>query len=1263
MDFYRIKTRTARNGDLIVFPDFSVGRSKDLMVRGRSFYAVWDEARNLWSTDEYDVPRLVDAELKAFASQITQPHIVLTMQSFDSKIWSQFRNFMTHISDNSHPLDETLVFANTEVKKEDYASKMLPYSLEEGSIDAWDELVGTLYSPEERAKIEWAIGAIISGDSKKIQKFEVFYGPAGSGKSTVLNVIQSLFEGYVATFDAKALGSNNNAFATEVFRTNPLVAIQHDGDLSRIDDNTKLNSIISHEYMTMNEKYKPSYTSRVNAFLFMGTNQPVKISDAKSGIIRRLIDVHPSGHKIDTNRYHVLINQVEFELGAIAWHCLQTYREMGKNYYGGYKPLEMMLQTDVFYNYVEAHYDIFKAQDGASVKQAYELYRTYCADTGIDKLMPQYKFRTELQNYFEHFKDRYTLADGTQVRSYYLGFKSNITGEPPQAMAYSLALEETVSLLDAELAELPAQLATDEGIPKKRWDRVTTTLTDIDTNELHFVKVPEHHIVIDFDLTDESGKKNLVRNLEEASKWPPTYAEVSKSGKAVHLHYIYSGDTSQLATEYAEGIEVKVYRGNASLRRKLTNCNNLPIATISSGLPLKEEKMLDIQSIQTEKGLRALIDRNLRKEIHPGTKPSMDFIKKILDDAYDAGLVYDVSDMKSVIQSFAARSSNQQETCVKIALSLKYEGKESEVVLPDPVEQPIVFFDVEVYPNLFVVCWKYDGADEVVKMINPSSQEIEELLGMKLVGFNNRRYDNHILYARYCGFSLKDLYILSQKLVSNDRNAYFREAYNVSYADIWDFSSEKMSLKKFQIKLGIHHVELELPWDEPVDESLWMMVVEYCMNDVISTEKVFHSRMADFKARQILAAMTGLTANHTTQAQTAKIVFGEAKDPQSQFIYTDLSQEFPGYRYDWAEDKETKTTQKISTYRGEVTGEGGYVYAEPGYYENVALLDVASMHPTTIEILNLFGPYTKNFSDLKAARIAIKRKQFDEAKKMLGGKLTPFLEGDDFDPEGLSYALKIVINIVYGLTSAKFDNAFRDRRNVDNIVAKRGALFMIDLKHEVQARGFTVAHIKTDSIKIPNATPEIIQFVMEFGAKYGYEFEHEGTYDKFFLANDAVYIASSLDAEGKSKWTAVGAQFQHPYVFKTLFSEEDIAPQDLFEPKSVQKGVMYLDFKDSTEINTHEMVHVGRTGSFLPVTNGGILYRVVEDTVDGVPILKRHAVTGTKGYRWMERDSIGDISHLADAEVEIDMSYFDKLRDEAIASIENSVPFEQFIAK
>ena len=37
-----------------------------------------------------------------------------------------------------------------------------------------------------------------------------------------------------------------------------------------------------------------------------------------------------------------------------------------------------------------------------------------------------------------------------------------------------------------------------------------------------------------------------------------------------------------------------------------------------------------------------LLVRNIRKEIHPGTKPSVDFIHKILEDAYDSGLGYDV---------------------------------------------------------------------------------------------------------------------------------------------------------------------------------------------------------------------------------------------------------------------------------------------------------------------------------------------------------------------------------------------------------------------------------------------------------------------------------------------------------------------------------------------------------------------------------------------------------------------------------------------
>ena len=1261
MDFYQIRVKEVKDGPLELYPDFIVGRSEDLMVQGKTFYAIWDPEKGLWSRDEYDVQRLVDEDLRREAEKLQretgQRYVVRSMRSFGSQSWTQFRKFMAHISDSSHPLDSKLVFANTEVKKSDYASKRLPYSLEEGATPAWDELLGTLYAPEERDKIAWAIGSIVAGDSKKIQKFLVFYGPAGTGKSTILGIIEKLFEGYTTTFDGKALGNSNSSFATEAFKHNPLVAIQHDGDLSRIEDNTRLNSIISHEVMTMNEKYKPSYSARVDAMLFMGSNQPVKISDAKSGIIRRLIDVHPTGIKLPAQHYQALMTQIEFELGAIAHQCLSLYLSMGKNYYDAYRPLEMMLQTDIFFNFIEAHFDVFKGQDHTTLKQAYSLYKEYCAESGIERPMPQYKMREELRNYFKEFKDRGEV-DGTPVRSLYEGFTADKFKVPKDdPTVFSLVLEEKTSLLDEFLADHPAQLAKEDGTPAKKWANVKTKLSDIDTRKIHYVKVPEKHVVIDFDLKDANGKKALERNLEVASQWPATYAEISKSGSGIHLHYTYEGDVSELAPEYADGIEVKVYTGDSSLRRRLSRCNAVPVSKINSGLPLKprKDKMLQADTIQSEQGLRKLILKNLRKEIHPGTKPSVDFIKKILDDAYESGMTYDVTDMRNRIVAFANNSTNQASICLKTVGEMKWASAEEKSKENASIGEPqveveddrIAFFDVEVYPNLFVICWKFLGSDEVVKMINPTPHEVEALFRLKLVGFYNRRYDNHILYAAAMGASAEELFRLSAKIVDGNRSATFGQAYSLSYADIWDFSSVKQSLKKFELELGILHMELDIPWDRPVEEKDWDRVVEYCVNDVKATEQVFEDRKQDFVARQILAELSGLTVNDTTQNHTARIIFGQDKQAYKKFVYTDLSKEFPGYEFKLGK----------SSYKGEEPGEGGYVYAEPGMYEKVAVLDVASMHPTSIVKLNAFGPYTEKFEDLIKARIAIKRKDFAAAREMLNGRLAPYLQ-DESGADQLAYALKIVINIVYGLTSAKFDNPFRDIRNVDNIVAKRGALFMIDLKQELQKQGVQVVHIKTDSIKIPGATDEIIKFVTEFGEKYGYEFEHEETYDKFCLVNDAVYVAGVWptpfeDPYPQWKWTAVGAQFQHPYVFKTLFSGEEIEFEDYCEGRSVVKGTMYLDMHATEHPedapDPANMRHVGKTGLYVPVLkDGGKLYRHHDD--------KFYAVSGTKGHLWLEA-SVAKTK----PDLQIDYSYFEKLVNAAIETIEKFGPFEKLV--
>ena len=106
------------------------------------------------------------------------------------------------------------------------------------------------------------------------------------------------------------------------------------------------------------------------------------------------------------------------------------------------------------------------------------------------------------------------------------------------------------------------------------------------------------------------------------------------------------------------------------------------------------------------------------------------------------------------------------------------------------------------------------------------------------------------MYAWIMGYTNEQLYILSQRIINKDkkdedRSCFFREAYNMSYTDIYDFASagNKMSLKKLEIemgriseaelrkkgyteseiksiKAGTHHQELGLPWDQPVPEKL-----------------------------------------------------------------------------------------------------------------------------------------------------------------------------------------------------------------------------------------------------------------------------------------------------------------------------------------------------------------------------------------------------------------------------------------------------------
>ena len=1345
MDFMRPAWRIPKkDAPPEIYPIFITKKSKDLMIRGGAFYAIWDERKGMWSTEQDDVVDLIDAALEKYkkSNPSFENAKIQYMWNADTGTIDKWNKYVQkQLPDNYHPLNEVLIFENSPVRREDYATKRLPYALEEGSTKAWDELAGTLYSEEELHKIEWGIGSVVNGGSKDLQKFFVFYGDMGTGKSTILKIIKQLFDGYWAKFDAKALGNPNATFALEPFKDNPLVAIEDDSNLSKIEDNTRLNSLVSHEELTVNEKYKAQYMMRFHSMLFIGTNEPVKITNAKSGLMRRLIDISPTGNKIPRKKYDKLMHDITFELGAIAWKCKLIFEE-NPNYYDDYRPQSMMSATNDFYNFMEYKFDLFREKDGIALTDAWTEYKMYCDYAKVPYPYSLRVFKEELKGYFQTFKERYHPKDDEWYRNWYGGLRLEKFGMMTESVMETessnvpkwLRFDTTESLFDKFAAQFPAQYATEEEKPEKRWSAVETCLQDLNTAMLHYVLFPEqywNHIVVDFDLKDEEGNKSLEKNIEAASKWPETYAELSKSGSGIHLHYFYSGDVSKLRSLFSEGIEIKVFSGKSSLRRKLTRCNDIPISTISSGLPLKEEvKVVSEKVIQDEKHLRSLIKKALRKEIEPyATKTCVDFIEKILNDAKESGVPYDVTDMRPEIMAFAGTSTHHALQCLDIAMALPYQSEDPAPAI-DSESEELVFFDIECFPNLFVVCIKPDGKKGTA-MINPTGDDIRKLLKYRLVGFNNRRYDNHILYARMLGMTEFELFTVSQNIINGGksnsvRSGYmYREAYNLSYTDVYDFCAKKQSLKKWEIELGIHHLELGLPWDQPVPKEMWSKVAEYCMNDVDATEAVFHANAADFKARQILVDMAnsivgpGSCENDTTNMLTTKLIVGNERNPQAEFVYPDLAKEFPGYEFDPnGIDKSRYVSPDViitgkSIYKGYDPGEGGFVYANHGMYDRVDCYDSASHHPSSLIAENGFGPYTENFKNLLDLRLMVKHREYDRAKSMFGGVLEKYLTSDD-DADALSYALKIAINSVYGLTAAHFDNKLHDPRNTDNWVAKRGALFMIDLMLEVEKRGYKVVHIKTDSIKIANPDNDIYQFVYDYGKKFGYTFEIEHKFDRICLVNDAVYVCKYTNDKQKKSgmWDATGDQFKQPFVFKTLFSHEPVEFKDMCETYTVSVGLgLYLDMNEGLpdvdaeekerekllkkwkktpyelndtndsaicagaligadlnvqdyhadfvrlcELNEaidkgHDLRFVGKAGQFCPIKPGYGGGLLLREN-NG----KMSYAAGSKGYRWMESEMVLTLG-LEDA---IDISYYCRLADEAKATIENFGDFEAF---
>lgn len=952
-DFLKVEKAWDNKKQRYVYtPSFIIKSNiKDLMVRGGKFYALYNDQTGLWETRDPRAVELIDEQVRQYVEEKEGPdqmndleHGPMVKRLADQRngLIKQWHNFCENdYKGDWRPLNQKVIFSNQESKRSDYCSIKLDYPLIEGPTPYYDRICEKLYLPSESEKWEWMVGAIIAHDQKNLQKMLVFYGEPGTGKSTIIGkvIAENLFNGYDSDYVTKFEANNlcgRDTFGTQFLEKDAVLAYDDDAEMQVITTKTTLNKIISHEAIEVNPKFGRKFTVRPNCMLIVGSNEPVQLSP-NSGMNRRLIDIRPTGQKLSPDVYDECIEHLPFEKSGIAWKCYQTYKRLGRHYYDKYIAEDMLNRTSPFQNFVVENYLLLK--DGTSLANAYKLYCDYAEMCRFKNVLVRHKFRDTLKLYFNEYSD--TMFSG--FRSERIGLKPVETEqdeiiEEESTSNHWLIFDEAISLFDKVYEDRPAQYANDEGTPKSKWENVTTTLRDINSHKLHYILTPGDLIVLDFDIKGDNGEKSFEKNLAKAEKYPPTYAELSKSGAGIHLHYIWTGgDPDKLSRVIEPNVEVKVAKGNSALRRMVTKCNSLPIAELSSGLPLKDEggkkKVLDWEGFKNERALRQFVINCLLKRHHGYTKPECDYMKKELDAAYTRGFTYDLRDMENDIFSFASSSSNKAEYCLDITNHLHLCSKDVEEAdrLRTQIENvgvdeeaPIIFFDCEIFPSakqareagteypknisddtpaLFVICWKLQGDDKVVnKMINPSMDDVASLFRYRMIGFNNRNYDNHMLYAASQGYSSEELYNLSSRLVNDNkeisRKAKFGAAYNLSYTDIYDFASagHKMGLKKWEIKLGIHHLEWNAPWYWPVAKGDWFKVAEYCCNDVVSTEATFNALKGDFVAREILADIAGGTANDTTNQLTMKLIFG---DNEPGLVYTDFT---TGLQYGPGED-------------------------------------------------------------------------------------------------------------------------------------------------------------------------------------------------------------------------------------------------------------------------------------------------------------------------------------------------------------------------
>jgi hypothetical protein len=465
-------------------------------------------------------------------------------------------------------------------------------------------------------------------------------------------------------------------------------------------------------------------------------------------------------------------------------------------------------------------------------------------------------------------------------------------------------------------------------------------------------------------------------------------------------------------------------------------------------------------------------------------------------------------------------------------------------------------FDIEIYPNYFLVAFKSIDSGKCIYFEKTEKQELDcatikwIIENYLIVGFNSYSFDVPILSLALSGASLKILNDATRKII-----VYQERAYNVlkeykckmlkpNHIDLIEVCPLSGSLKIYGARLHTKQLA-DLPFnvDAKLTSEQITIVRWYCFNDLQCTEDIFKFLKKDIELRESLGEQYGIDLRSKSDAQIAETVIGKelyklsGKKPQKEEFpsFYACSYDPPNYlnfktsilqnvksiiekskfNLDFQgsviipdEVKELKFTIGQTTYQ---IGGGGLHSTESNKAwfcdENHRLIDrdVASYYPFIVLNNELYPEHLgKDFLD-------VYRTLVDRRLKAKRSK-----------DKRTADSLKITINGTFGKLGSSFSILYSPKLLIQ--VTITGQLSLLYLIEKIELKGISVISANTDGvvIKCPkNRKDELDSIIKEWELETNFETEET---EYFCLASVSVndYMAVKTDLECKSKGQKLG---------------------------------------------------------------------------------------------------------------------------------------------